>query len=330
MPDIDDVVASIRQLEEKRRDVADELSGLGDQALEAPPLVEQQLVHTVDAAQLDGRTIAGVDGGLVKRGFHGVDVVLSRAVAALFTYRGETVTSSNYIPERTPRPDIIHLDSPLDRHEFDVSSSLLRLQKEVQAAIDAVEQEPDAVLLDGSIVPQYMDRPAEGTKPREFYDELIQSYRELFQTALDYGVTLAGVIEDSRGTGLCDVLASQTFMAEEMEYTEEYEKHPTLRDIGDVSDRVHNFYLRTAENDRPVRVDFLAGEDTVASADRAASLILPLCSYSSTYGIPSVIVEADRCAKFSEKDVEMFESRLRSVMDAFPGLGDLRRDSRPF
>jgi hypothetical protein len=285
-----------------------------------------------------------------------VDVVIARAVAALFGYEDNQLESTAYIPDRSPRPEIIHIESPLDRRAFNISASLLRLKKEIEAAVEVVQEQPDLVLLDGSIVPQYTDRPAEGTEAREIYEEVVELYEEMFEEAVERQVLLAGVIEDSRGTAFGQVLAEQEFLSADakevlgktqdtnilqymlekgertavMRYTEEYEKHPTLQDIGELSDRVHNFYLKTARNDRPVRVDFLSLKEPVEAANEVASRIMPLCTFSSSYGIPSVIVEADQRAKLSQHDLEMFESRLKSRVGPLPGIENLRRDSRPF
>jgi len=293
---------------------------------------------------------------VIQKEFHGIDVVLTRAVGASFTYSGSGLETATYVPERSPRPDVTWIESPLDRQEFNLSTSLLRLQKEIEAARSALEQDLDMLLLDGSIVPQYTDRPASDDYSRRFYDDLIEGYRSLFEEALERDIILAGVIEDSRGTRLCEALASEGIFTEDaqevleasqdtnmlsyalsggqrtsvMAYTEEYEKHPTLQDIGELGEDVYNIYLRTAQDDRPVRVDFLACGDPVEMADEVASRIMPLCSFSSTYGIPSVIIEADQRAKLSQQDLELFESRLRSVVGPMPGIEDLRRDSRPF
>lgn len=356
MPSIEDVVDRIRKLENRRREVGEQLGDADLDAVASDAFVEDGFIREVEPADVDGRTVAGVDGGVIQKEFHGVDVVLTRAVAAVFSYREESLDASSYLPDADPRPEITYIESPLDRQEFNLSTSLLRLQREIEAARSALDQDPEVLLLDGSIVPQYTDRPAEGSRSREFYDDLIGAYRELFDEARERGVLLAGVIEDSRGTRLCEELAGQEFLAEEardvlattqdtnmlqyflkhgqrtpvMRYTEEYEKHPTLQDIGEVGGEVYNFYLRTAEHDRPVRVDFLAPDDPSATADELASILLPLCSFSSTYGIPSVLVEADQRAKLSQQDLELFESRLRSVVGPLPGIDDLRRDSRPF
>ncbi len=356
MPGVEEVVERIKQLEHGRRETGEKLQEFESNDLESDVVVEDGFLKEVAPVELDGTTVAGVDGGLVKKSFQGVDVVLTRAVAAVFSYSDGKLDGTAYEPERSPRPDVKHIESPLDRQEFNVSTSLLRLEKEIKIARSALDQEPDVVLLDGSIVPQYTDRPAEGSKSRKIYDRLMEKYAALFEEALDRGIFLAGVIEDSRSTSLCEVLAEQGFVSGEqseilanvqdtnmldytmeerqrtavMKYTKEYEKHPTLQDIGETGKKVYNFYLKTATDATPVRIDFLSHDNPRETAERIAATVLPLCSYSSTYGIPSVIVEADQRAKLSEADLQHLESRMKSVVGPLSGIQELRRNSRPF
>ncbi|MDY6789281.1 MAG: DNA double-strand break repair nuclease NurA [Candidatus Nanohaloarchaea archaeon] len=356
MPSVEDVVKSIKKLENRRKEVGADLKELREENLESEVVVEPDFVVETRPADLDHDSIAGVDGGLIKKEFHGVDVVLTRAVSALFNYRDGRLDSSEYLPGKSPEPEVTHLESPLDRRQFNLSTSLLRLKKEVKTALEAVKNDVDLVLMDGSIVPQYTDRPTKGSEAREMYDQLIEMYQRLFQEALDRNVLLAGVIEDSRGTSMSELLAEQGFIDREsadilnrsqdtnilhyvlekgertcvMKYTKEYENHHTLNDIGEDSKKIHNFYLRTVENGSPIRIDFLNNGEISDTADRIASMIMPICSYSSMYGIPSVIVEADQRAKLSEQDIERFSSRLKSVVGPLAGVQELRRETRPF
>ncbi len=356
MQKVEEVVNSIKELESKRQKVGERLKEAREQAIDSEAVMEQDFIKNVNVSELDNISIAGVDGGLVKKEFHGVDVVLTRAVSALFHYSNGGLDSTEYLPKKNPRPEVTHLESPLDRHEFNLSTSILRLQKEVRTVLETIRKEPDMVLMDGSIVLQYTDRPTKGSKARERYDQLMDMYQQVFEEALKRNVLLAGVIEDSRGTSLSEILVDQGFVSKEesevlkksqdtsvlhyileknertcaMKYTVEYENHTALKDIGEEAKEVYNFYLGTSEKGSPVRIDFLNNGDVSKTAERIASMVVPLCSYSSTYGIPSVIVEADQRAKLSEDDIEQFASRLRSVVGPLAGVQDLRRNNRPF
>ncbi len=355
MPKIEEVVDRIRELETLRRDTAEFLNDEEIDSLVSGVMAEKEFIKDVGSIELDSFRVSGVDGGLIKKEYAGIDVVLSRAVAALFEFEDGKLENTENIPENLMLPDVQYIESPLDRRSFNLSSSFIRLHKEISIAIEALERDPDMVLLDGSIIPQYSERPDKGTEARKLYDDLIEKYEELFEKVLDKGILLAGVIEDSRSKRFCEEIADQDFISGEkervlrntrdtnmleylmdrgertgvMKYAKEYEKHVVLNDIGDKAKRVRNFYLKTVSDASPVRIDFLETDSTEVTADTISERLLPLCSYSSTYGIPSVLVEADRRAKLSGDDLERFESRL-SVLGPLPGIKSLRRNNRPF
>ena len=98
-----------------------------------------------------------------------------------------------------------------------------------------------------------------------------------------------------------------------------------LKEFPDFSEIISTFYVRTAEFDRPVRIDFIGGEN---EAEKIASLLLPLVK-SSKYGIPSVLVEADLRAKLSDNDFDIFFSDLKNKVGIISSIFELRREDRP-
>ena len=357
MPRIGEVVDRIHELEKNRESTAEFLKDEDIKSIDSDVLMENCFLKETDQRVLpENFSVCGVDGGIIKKQYSGVDVVLSRAAASLFYFSGGKLDKSMTLPRNLVSPDVQYIESPLDVRSFNLSSSFIRLHKEVSIAIKALEEEPDMLLLDGSIVPQYAERPEKGSEARKFYDELIDKYETLFEKVISGNVLLGGVIEDSRSKRYCEELAKQDFIPEDMinvlentrdtnmleylmekgqrtgvmRYAKEYEKHVVLNDIGEKGKRVKNFYLKTAKDASPIRIDFLGLDDPIETAEKLSEKLVPLCSYSSTYGIPSVIVEADQRAKLSEQDLKRFESRLSSVIGPMPGLKSLRRNTRPF
>ena len=48
---------------------------------------ESKIINPIEPANLENLTIAGIDGGLVKKSFHGIDLMLLRAVGVIFRYK---------------------------------------------------------------------------------------------------------------------------------------------------------------------------------------------------------------------------------------------------
>jgi len=322
---------------------------------------EGKIILPMKKSNLEDLKIAGVDGGLVKHSLHGIDIMLLRAVGVLFYYKNNKLNNVEYHPEAIPSPIPKVVFDPLTDVEFEINSNYERQLIEVNNAREIIEKfEPDILLLDGSVIPHYTDKPAEHSLLFPNYKKLIDSYVELFYKAMEKGTILAGVIEDSRGTRFCEVI-NQVIMAKIQEATDiklllnrtkdtnlltyalklnerslifKYssfpEQHPVLKEFGGkIANSIFCFYIKTAEFDRPLRVDFLTQRDFTRTANSISSVLLALAGHSS-YGMPSVLIEADQRAKLSEKDLELFYLDLISKTGNLPGLFSLRREQRPF
>jgi len=323
-------------------------------------ITETKLLHAVEPSELDGLKIAGIDGGLVKKSFHGIDLMLLRAVGVIYDYTDGKL-NVEYYPEAIPSPIPRAINDPLDDLGFELNSNIERQITEITTAIEVLEKyEPDLLLLNGSVIPHYTFVPEKGSFVHVNYENMINAYNKLFETIKNKKTILAGVIEDSRGTRFCEILnkalninfdpnlppefkivLNQTkdtnLLAYALNhrqrtlifpYSSETESHPMLRNFS-VAKQILTFYLRTAEFDRPLRIDFLGDKGTVDVANRIASILLSLASHSS-YGTPSVIVEADQRAKLSEDDLEMFYHDILNKTGNIESLLEQRRNQRPF
>ena len=79
-----------------------------------------------------------------------------------------------------------------------------------------------------------------------------------------------------------------------------------------------------------MRVEFVdpRGEPT-KNVGRIASVVYALSQHHDAYGLPSVLIEADACARLDERDLDIVHD---SIVDRLgPSvLMDLRRNRRPF
>ncbi len=345
--DVDRLVDEIQAVETRRQEDADQLrEEVGD--LSFSDAAEDAFIHPVDRASPADMTAAGVDGGLARTTFHGIDVILRRAVAAIFHYSDGDLETAEYVPEKSPAPDVDHITRNASRPEVNRLASLLRLDAETGAAQEAVDA-ADLLLLDGSLLPQMQDRPDEDADLFDRYDDLLDQYRDLYDAAEENDTRLVGVVEDSRSSRMCTVLrdggASQELVADgrdtvllsylldagERTLVTRYSDAapPALQDLG-VGEHIHVFYLRPVAKDRPVRIEFYAPENPVQRADEIASRLLGLCGAGSSYGIPPVLIEADQRAKLDSNEVDLLAKRIAARLAHLPAADSRRRDRRPF
>jgi hypothetical protein len=349
----------IEEIERQRMKIAEVLRKLNEGEIEFGECVEKKIISPVEKSPLENLKVAGVDGGMGKQSFHGIDIILLKAVGVVFNFKNGKLQETQYFPSSIPSPipNIIH--DPFSDLEFEMSSNMQRQIIEVETAIDTIIKfKPDILLMDGSIVPHYVQRPEQSSLLFQIYQKMIEAYKKLFLTATENKTILAGVIEDSRGTRLCEILNQKLVMIPEIRearvllektkdtnllayalnygertfaftYSSKPEDHPVLREFGDLAKQIYSFYLKTAEFDRPVRVDFLASSDVIDIAKKISSILLSTCN-SSTYGFPSVLIEADLRARLSEREIEEFGLDLKSRLGNLAGMFELRRKGRPF
>jgi hypothetical protein len=103
-----------------------------------------------------------------------------------------------------------------------------------------------------------------------------------------------------------------------------------LKDLEKWGSKIFVFYLKTVPYDRPLRVEYLDldGEPTVA-VDRIASLVYAMSAHHAAFGLPSVLIEADACARLSEEDIDMVRDDITARLGPSAPL-DLRRHINPF
>jgi len=332
------------------REIAENADIAGDDVL------EQKLVYGVTANPLSKTRVIGIDGGLSQHSYHGMDLILTRAVAAVFDYVDGKLSGVDYWPSAIVTPTLVVISDPYSDEEWTASSSLERQRNEIETALNAFKTfNPDLILLDGSIVPHGSDRPAKGSAAITRYKAVVEIFNTLYGAT---GGRLAGCVEDSRGRRFCEIIAEKILGKIKRPTVAELQKilagtrdtnllyhilkvgertcvfkfakpeHPILTDLG-VNDSIFCFYLKTAEYDRPLRIEFYSEPGkAVETAERIASMVLSLCGHSG-YGFPAPLIEADVRAKLQERDVSILHDQLVDRVGITPSLLKLRRESRP-
>lgn len=297
--------------------------------------------------------ICATDGGSAQNSYHGLDIILVRAVSVIAEYFRGKLESIIYYPDAFPEPEIEIVSDPFTDEEFLMKSSLIRQKKEILNTIEAVKKYgPDIVLIDGSIVPHPSSRPQKNSAIYKNYIEVIESLKKLYSIPF-----LAGCSEDSRGRKFCDIVSKKILSRIDSPLIPELKKilagtrdtnllyhvldvgertcvfcygdSPVIKDLGEEGRHIYTFYMKPAEFDRPLRIDFYAEKNPIDVANKIASIVHMLCCHSS-YAFPAPLVEADLRAKLKEIDIEVVHRHLVDITGLLPSLMKLRRESRPF
>jgi hypothetical protein len=203
---VNSIAAEIKKLEEDRAKLGENLKKAKtdlDLSVLSPQItgdiLEDKFSFEVKPTDLAGLRVAGIDGGIVARSYQGIDLILTRAVAAIFTYGPSGKLQVSYYPEETPLPNMISNLQPSPISDFELRTSIERITCEIQLAIQLQNYtKVDLIVLDGSIVPQLTDKPPFYSTLTSKYERVIALYEELYKSCIDSGTLLAGVVKDSR------------------------------------------------------------------------------------------------------------------------------------
>ena len=326
--EVENIVEKIRFLEAEKKKLADFLRKVED------------LYHKVSIVNLSNLKIGGEDGGLTKKTSHLLDFVFLRVVAVIFSYNRGKLEDVIYYPRANPTPEITYSPESLSDIEFRIFWNLQRMKKEIKLSIETINKfSPNLFLIDGSLIINPGDIPRKDSSVYVDYLELKKLLEELYKVGKEKNCMIAGVVEDSRSSIFCNYISKKVLSEIESP------KIPDLKDLLkrtrdtnllyymlkkgeatksiELEEGVKCFYLKTAEFDRPIRIEFLEEEDEIAK------IIYRISSQNRTYGLPNVLIEADQRAKLSEHETDYFVNLIASKL-RLQNIFFLRREGRPF
>lgn len=336
---IQEIVKSLRDIEEKRRRIGEKIRSLKND-------LSKSLILKVNPHPLDRLTVLGVDGSIVSHEYHDLLLIMLRSIAVFFSFEDNTLSECFYYPNSTPEIEVCPIYG-FQSDEIKSISSQKRLESEVKMAIEAIDEfKPDIILLDGSIVPQISDKPKK---------KLIRLYEKLYARCMDDGLSLAGVIEDSRGTRFVNMLLNEIMPNKFKDKEEFFQKsndtnilnhvldagertfgfpysdapgdHPVLKEFDpEYAGKIYSFYMKTVDFDRPLRVEYLRHDND----DFIAGTVFSLSMFHSDYGFPSILIEADERVRISRKDLDHLYRVLIEELGDISSIMRMRRERRPF
>ncbi|NOQ55802.1 MAG: hypothetical protein GQ477_03260 [Nanohaloarchaea archaeon] len=312
------------------------------------------LIVKVGPDDLSKITVGGIDGGLLQKEYHGVNIILTRAVCAVFNYRDGKLSGSDYYPSAFPKPKIKIVKSSFDPSGLSSAASIFRLEAELGLACDMIntQKDMDFLFLDGSLTLHPSVGVGVSLDCKREYEVLIEIVKRMYSLASVKKTVLSGIVEDSRSQAfikncrsMLDVEMVKSLFNVKDTHLLTYllsvgERTSVFRTVcdnkGDLAvgvkgfeNNLFSFYIRPSEFDRALRVDFIAKDNPVSVASKIASSIFSMSRHNSVYGIPPVIIDADQRAKLSGDELISVENEIRCGVGNVSSFSELRRNSRP-
>ena len=173
----------------------------------ASNIIDSQFYTKIEPTSLSGLKIAGIDGGLVRKRFRSMDLVLTRGVAVIFHFGPEDGPIVDFYPDAFPEPKISPLMLTLSSIELEQLASLERIAAELKVTLSVLDEfHTDLILLDGSLFYHPRDRPQTGSIVYEKFQEILALYKQLYHKARKKGTTLVGIVKDSRSTRIATIM----------------------------------------------------------------------------------------------------------------------------
>ncbi|MFW9910876.1 MAG: DNA double-strand break repair nuclease NurA [Candidatus Thorarchaeota archaeon] len=208
------LVEEIEHVEDTRKRFGSVLSrikgelDLGRYPALAADAVETQFSKMIEPTDLSGLRIAGVDGGLIRRRFRSIDLILTRGIAVVFKFGPEAGPNVDFFPSAFPEPTIRPVMLTLPSPELDQLGSLERIAAELEVTLSILDEfYVDLILVDGSLFYHPRDRPSAGSAVYEKFQEVVAMYRQLYHKAREKKTILAGIVKDSRATRIVGILS---------------------------------------------------------------------------------------------------------------------------
>ncbi|UCE10379.1 MAG: DNA double-strand break repair nuclease NurA [Candidatus Thorarchaeota archaeon] len=204
--EIDRVESSRQQFGNVIRKIKDSLD-LGRFPAITENTLETSFITKIEPTHLSGLKIAGIDGGLSRRSFRSIDILLTRGIAVIFSFGPDEGPAAEFYPDPFPSPRVTPVLYALQGNELDQIASLERTATELRVILSVLDEfHTDLILLDGSLLNHPRDRPPTASIGYEKFQETIALYKQLYRKARKSRTILVGIIKDSRSTRIVSIL----------------------------------------------------------------------------------------------------------------------------
>lgn len=325
---------------------------------QSPYNKEEKIVNPITIEKNQNLSFSGVDSGFVNKQFNFANLIIIKEAGAVFNYKESKLSSVKYFPKTYNLPKPYLTTSSLEVEEIIWNTSILRLKKELSLSKEIIEKTKklDFMLMDGSIIPQYLSKPSRDSKFFKDYSSLIDLFISLYNISKERKIFLIGCIEDSRADRFFNILKNN-FIKDNIEYNlsdsflvfsllsknqrtcvfkyaEDLKEHPILKDFPrEIYENLYVCYLKLSEEDYPLRIEFIYFKEFGLSlkeyTDFIVSNISSVSSFNKRYVYPAPLIESDLQSRLKVQEIDLI---VRNVLEKTKkvGLRLPRRESRAF
>ncbi len=319
-------------------------------------LEQENLITNISINKQFSTTTAGVDAGFLSKQLNFSNITLVKEMGVVFVYDKGVLKQTKYFPKINNKPTPYLTSTNLELEEIVWTSSILRLSKEISLSKRIMtETNLDSMFIDGSIIPQYVNKPTKDCLAREKYNQLIKDFIDLYDLAKHKKIFLIGCVEDSRGSvffsdikkkyfkdadfSFSDIFYVSSILQEKqrtsvVRYSTQPNLHPVLTDFpSEISNNLFVFYLKLSNQDFPLRIEFIYfkefGFSLYEYVQKISSIVSSLSYHNKSYTYPLPLIEADLRSRLTTKEVELI---IKQILEKTKNLGFRlqRRESRFF
>jgi len=354
----DSIVQTLLKVYQRNQKAVDIFKTKNYSLLVNPYNLEEKIINPILIEKNQNLSFAGVDSGFVNKQFNFANLIIIKEAGCVFNYKNSKLSSVKYFPKTYNIAKPYLATGSLEIEEIIWNTSILRLKKELTLSKDIIEKtnKLDFMLIDGSIIPQYLSKPTKDSIFYKDYFDLLGLFNSLYNISKEKKVFLVGCIEDSRGDRFFNFLKTNFFKTEisfplsdsflvfsllsknqrtcVFKYSDSLNEHPVLKDFNkEIYNNLYVCYLKLSEDDFPLRIEFIYFKEFGLSlkeyTDYIVSNISSVSSFNKRYVYPAPLIDADLQSRLKLQEIDLI---VKSILEKTKKMGFRlpRRESRLF
>jgi len=356
--DINNIIEQMVACYNKNQVFISRLKALNVSSKVNPYNPEEKLIEPIAREENFSLSVSGADSGFVSKQLNFANITIIKEAGVLFNYKDGALKDYKYFPKMYNLPKPYLSSSSLEIEEIMWNTSISRLEREIEISTLILGQSSPALhLLDGSLIPQYINKPTRDCPQRKKYENLLSMFLGLYEKARQKNIYLVGSVEDSRANRFFSILKNEIFPSENLDfelfdsfvvfsllsknqrtgvfkYSKEPKSHPILSDFPEqVRENLYCCYLKLSDHDYPLRIEFVYykefGLTLKEYTDAIVKMIANISSFNPRYTYPSVLIESDIRSRLTPQEVDLITNKILEKTRSY-GFRLPRRESRIF